>query len=289
MQMAGRTAMGPLVRPAEPSDKEPLMSFIKGVWGGHDYIPGVWDEWIRDRVNRVFVVEADGVPVGMNRLRFMEDGSAWFEGARVHPAHRGKGLATMLGENSMKVARGMGIGTFRLTSGSHNKTAHRQIARIGFAEVARFSIYEPSKGPLSRGGATRVRPGGLDEIMGLVRGSAEFKLGHGVFWHNWGAAMITPEVLRRLVDEGSVWRLGGAVAVTKAGGEGRGVWEQIGFIGGEPRDAVRLVRCVLGRRKDASERWVFVPQGSPLVHCLRTAGFERHFSNILFERKAAKD
>ncbi len=287
--MARRAAVGPLVRPAEPSDKEPLMSFIKDVWGGHDYIPGVWDDWIRDKVNRVFVVEADGFPVGMNRLRFMEDGSAWFEGARVHPAHRGKGLATMLGQNSMKVARELGIRTFRLTSGSRNKTAHRQIARIGFVEVTRFSIYKPSKGPLSRGGATRVGPSGLDEVMGLVCGSAEFKLGHGVFWHNWGAAVITPDVLRMLVGEGSVGRLGGAVGVSKDGGEGRGVWEEIGFIGGEPKDAVRLARCILGRRKDASERWVFVPQGSPVIHSLRTAGFERHFSNILFERKAAKD
>ena len=91
-------------RPARPSDKAPLMSFIREVWGGHDYIPYVWDWWLKDRTGKMFVVEVDGVPVGMNRVRFLEDGSAWFEGVRVHPDFRGKGLATMLGENSMKVA-----------------------------------------------------------------------------------------------------------------------------------------------------------------------------------------
>ncbi|HKT22045.1 MAG TPA: GNAT family N-acetyltransferase, partial [Nitrososphaerales archaeon] len=108
------------VRPARLSDRAPLMSFIKDVWGGHDYIPRVWDHWIRDPRNKMFVVTVDGTPVGMNRLRFMEDGSAWFEGARVHPDYRSQGLGSLLGENSMKLAKDLGITTFRLTSGSRN-------------------------------------------------------------------------------------------------------------------------------------------------------------------------
>src|SRR5271157_1929223 len=83
------------IREARPSDKEPLIDFIKDVWGGHDYIPKVWDAWIGDRKARMFVVEVDGRPVGMNRMRFLPDGVAWLEGARIHPDFRRKGLATM--------------------------------------------------------------------------------------------------------------------------------------------------------------------------------------------------
>ena len=36
-------AMEAKVRPARAEDKEPLMSFIRQVWGGHDYLPYVWD------------------------------------------------------------------------------------------------------------------------------------------------------------------------------------------------------------------------------------------------------
>jgi predicted GNAT family acetyltransferase len=121
------------------------MSFIRNIWGGHDYIPRVWDAWLNDKQGKMFVVEVDGVPVGMSRVRFLEDGSAWLEGARVHPAFRGKGLASMLGENSVLFARGKGATLFRLTSGSRNRAAHRQIARIGFREVARYGVYEPPK------------------------------------------------------------------------------------------------------------------------------------------------
>ena len=280
--------MGPKVRPARLSDKEPLMSFIRGVWGGHDYIPRVWDEWFRDKANPMYVVEVDGVPVGMNRMTILEDGSAWLEGVRVHPAHRGRGLATMLGENSLRVARRRGAKAFRLASGSRNKAAHRQIARLGFTEVTRFSVYEPVKGALARDGAKRVSPGDLDEAERLMRRTKEFVIGHGVYWNNWRATLMTPGVTRGLAEEGAVWRLGDAVAVAKPGGEGRGSWEQVCFIGGEPTDAVRLARCLFGRNRDASQRWAYVPQGSPLVHAMRTSGFARRVSIVLFEWKAAK-
>ena len=210
--------MDALVRPARPSDRAPLMGFIKDVWGGHDYIPYVWDQWVSDSENKMFVVEVDGVPVGMNRLRFLEDGSAWLEGARVHPDYRGRGLATMLGENSMRVAKERGICVFRLTSGSRNRLAHRQIARIRFDEVARFSAYVPRKERPSRGTPRRATVGTLPEIRRLVEGSSEFRKGHGVFWHHWGAASLTPDVVSALVKEGSVYRHRGSVAVYRSGG-----------------------------------------------------------------------
>ncbi|MDG7014148.1 MAG: GNAT family N-acetyltransferase [Nitrososphaerota archaeon] len=264
------------------------MSFIKGVWGGHDYIPKVWDDWVRDRASPMYVVEVDGVPVGMNRLRLLDDGSAWLEGVRVHPAYRGRGLATMLGENSLKVARRRGATGFKLASDSRNRAAHRQISRLGFTETARFSVYTPSKGALARDGARLVRPSELDDTVRLIRGTKEFELGRGVYWDGWRATTMTHGVTRGLVDGGEVWRLGRAVAVARLGREGRGVWEQICFLGGEPPDAVRLARCLLGREMDASERWAYVPQRSRVVHALRASGFVRHVSMVLFEREAAK-
>ncbi|MDE1857587.1 MAG: GNAT family N-acetyltransferase [Thaumarchaeota archaeon] len=276
------------IRPARRSDKAPLMSFIKDVWGGHDYIPTVWDRWIRDTKNRMYVVVVDGVPVGMNRMRLMEDGSAWFEGVRVHPEYRSRGLASMLGENSMRVAKGLGITTFRLTSGSRNHTAHRQIARIEFRETARFSVYEPPRVSRGAGDARRVGLGETADAYAAIRGSAEYRLGGGVFWHDFAAASLTPEVVDLLVCEGAVWRLGRAAAVVRDGGREPEAWKQICFLGGDPGDAVRLAKGLTAGWEKATERWIFLPQGSPIIRQLRLAGFRRNYSNILFERRAAK-
>jgi len=277
------------VRPARAADRAPLMSFIKDVWGGHDYIPLVWDRWLRDRRGKMFVVEADGIPVGMNRVRFLEDGSAWFEGARVHPAFRGRGLASMLGENSIRFAAARGVKLFRLTSGSHNKAAHRQVSRIMFRETARFSVYEPPKGkkPKPTGSANRMTPTELLTVMSLLRTAKEFRLGGGVFWHDFTAASLTKDVVSGLLAEGAIWRVGGAVAVTRTGGEGEGDWEEICYLGGPVPDSIGLVKALVGRARNANERFVFVPQKSPIISALRKEGYSRNFSMVLFERRAA--
>jgi ribosomal protein S18 acetylase RimI-like enzyme len=277
------------VRPARQSDKAPLMSFIKDVWGGHDYIPSVWDHWLRNKQGKMFVIEADGKPVGMNRVKFLEDGSAWFEGARVHPAFRGRGFATMLGDNSMKFARARGAGVFRLTSGSRNRAAHRQIRRMKFREAARFSVYEPPKGkaPRPAGKATRVFSGDLRTVMRLLRQAREFQLGGGVYWHDFTAALLSKEVVSGLIDAGTVWRAGDALAVARVGGEGEGNWEEVCYLGGPVRESVNLVRALVGRKENVSERFVFIPQGSPIITRLRKEGYRRNFSMILFERRAA--
>jgi len=276
------------VRSARAADKAPLMSFIKDVWGGHDYIPSVWDRWLRDRQGRVFVVEAGGVPVGMSRVRFLEDGSAWFEGARVHPALRGRGLASMLGERSMEFAEARGARVFRLTSGSRNRAAHRQIRRMKFSESARFSVYEPAgRRPRPTGGAARMPSRKQRTVTRLLRQSREFRLGSGVFWHNFAAASLTKEVVSNLLSKGAVWRMGEAVAVTRIGGEGEGTWEEICYLGGGVCDSTRLAKALLGRAKNVTERFVFVPQGSPVISGLRREGYARNFAMILFERRPA--
>lgn len=279
-----------MVRPARTEDRKPLMAFISHVWGGHDYIPRVWDQWLHARRGKMFVVELGGAPVGMNRVRFLEDGCAWFEGARVHPDFRGRGLAAMLGESSMKFAVAEGAHVFRLTSGSHNKAAHRQISKMRFREVSRFSVYEPrgSTKPEPIGTPKKMVPGELRTALSILRRTREFRLGCGVFWHDFAAATLSRDVMSLLLAEGAVWQDGDAVAVTRSGGGGEGNWEEICFLGGPVKNSMKLVRALVGRDAKATERFVFVPQGSPIISVLRGEGYVRNFSMVLFERKATK-
>ncbi|MBI3859391.1 MAG: GNAT family N-acetyltransferase [Thaumarchaeota archaeon] len=262
------------------------MSFIKNVWGGHDYIPHVWAEWMSDRRGRMFVVEVGGTPVGMNRVRFLEDGSAWFEGVRIHPDYRGRGLASMLGENSMKVASAKGATVFRLTSNSRNRQAHRQVARIRFNEVSRISVYSPPDGvkPLGR---MAIKAAGVKDLLAVrkvVELSKEFVQGAGVMWDGFTAISLTPDVIARRIREGSVFIAKDAVAIAMPGKEGNEVWSQICFLCGEPKAAVGLAKGIFSSKGKADWKLAYIPQGSPLIGALRRAGFRRSFSLILFQR-----
>jgi GNAT superfamily N-acetyltransferase len=277
------------VREARPSDKEPLMSFIKNVWGGHDYIPRVWDQWLREKDSKMFVVLVDGRQVGMSRVCFLEDGSAWFEGARVHPEFRGRGLATALGERCMRASRERGVRVFRLASSSRNKRAHRQIGRMGFEETSRLSVYVPAEG-MAPGPAGGVRRAGVDEIaevMSAIRSSPEFALGSGVMWDEFTAKALDRNVVAKALDEGRVLRTENALAVAKTGREGDEVWRQVCFLTGRQEEAVRIVKHVFKRRTKTDWCLAYISQGSSLIGALRRAGLKRVSALILFQREAA--
>lgn len=279
--------MATIVRPAKPSDKKPLMEFISRIWGGHDYIPRVWDEWMRERGAKTFVVEVDGKPVGMNRVKFLEDGSAWLEGARVHPEYRGAGLASLLGRNSIRVAERRGRKVLRLVSNSRNRSALRQVAKMGFDEIARMSVYIPGK--RSRLGPQRaVRlavNSDLAQLESMIKKSKEYKLGGGVFWDGFRATAFTPRTIRKLVRERRAYTSGDAVAFFKRGKEGDEQFSEVCFAFGSSKDVATLIKHLLrSRRKRKLERYLCAPQGSPLVASAKAAGLVRRSSFILFRR-----
>jgi GNAT superfamily N-acetyltransferase len=277
-----------IVREARKSDREPLMSFIKQVWHGHDYIPRVWDEWIEDESAKMFVVEVDGRPVGMNRIRFLPDGNGWLEGVRIHPDYRGKGLASLLGRTSMEEGRRRGVRTFRLTSSSWNWSAHRQIARMGFTEVSRVSVYSAGGRvkPRPQPGVKVAGPEDAEVVLGLVRRSREFRIGGGVLWDRFAAVSLTDYVVGGLIAEGAVYLSDGAVAIAREGSEGKEPWNQVCFVGGEPDECMSLISHVFAIRGDKGAwRIVYVPQGSHLIERLRKVGMKREFSMILYERR----
>jgi predicted GNAT family acetyltransferase len=238
----------------------------------------------------MLVVLADGRPVGMNRVCFLEDRSAWLEGARIHPDYRGMGLATALAEESIRLARRRGISVFRLTSGSRNYRAHKHIARVGFKEISRISVYVPSKAVrpgLSRGVR---RAGKYDEaaVVRMIKSSREFRLGSGVMWDAFTAVALTDDMIGRALAGSEVYTTGKAIVIAKPGGERSERWRQICFVTGEGIDALQLVRHVFGRKEEFRTTWrlVYLPERSHLIKVFREAGMVRHGSYVLFERRA---
>ena len=191
----------------------------------------------------------------------------------------------------MRVARRRGVNVFRLTSGSHNKQAHRQIARMKFSEKSRVSVYEAprSRNFGGQAGVHRVQERELSWATALIRNSVEFRLGSGVYWDTFTATMLTPGVISEILEEGSLWTNGRAIGVSRVGGEGGEKWSQVCFLTGQPEDAMKVVSQIFAQREGAASkrRLVYLPQKSELIGVLRRQGFTRDFSMILFERRSA--
>lgn len=103
---------------------------VGGIWDGHDYIPRVFDEWIRDPGAWFQAAEVDGEVAGIQRLRPIGPAVMWYEGLRVAPGSEGKGLAGAMLSAGIGQARSQGFREMRLVTA--NPRAIRLFERAGF-------------------------------------------------------------------------------------------------------------------------------------------------------------
>ncbi len=269
------------------------MKFVSKTWGGHDYIPDVWDDWMKDKSGKIFVAVADGKQVGMNRIRFLPEGIGWLEGARIHPGFRGKGLASLLGKSSMEFGVARGMHTFRLTSSTRNKPARKQVAKMGFREKVRFDVYEVKRAAFrGKTPARRVRSSKLDATWKFVRSAPEFRSAMGIYWDAFVARTLNKETLATLIGDGRVFVYGDtrgsqAAAILGQVAEGSEAWTQLGFLCGEAKQCKRLIRHIFrsGAMKQVGEDLIFIPRKSQLSKVVKEMSKAHHFQMVVYERK----
>lgn len=130
-----------VIRPALPADKPDVLEFCKGIWGGEDYIPLVWDTWMNDPAVGMYVAEYAGHAVGLACLTHLAPGQWWLEGLRVDPAHQGKKIASRLHERLVDDWLAHGDGVIRLWTGAERVKVHHLCQRLGFHKTQERSIY----------------------------------------------------------------------------------------------------------------------------------------------------
>lgn len=130
------------IRIAREYDKEYVMSWIKDIWSGHDYIPYTWDEWLTDPNGTLYVVEDDDKAVALWHIIWLDNGVAWLEGMRVKPNYCNRGIATMTLRYSIKLAREKGFRHVMLATSSDNKIVIRIMGKIGFNDVGEYLSFK---------------------------------------------------------------------------------------------------------------------------------------------------
>ena len=126
------------VRKACGSDREAVFKFCEKTWSWGDYIPEVWDKWLKEKSGRVFIATIDGVPVGITHLSIDKPHEVWLGGARTDPNYRRMGVATAITKKCLDYAKRKGAKVARLTTESDNIAAQAVIKKLGFKPIAEF-------------------------------------------------------------------------------------------------------------------------------------------------------
>jgi GNAT superfamily N-acetyltransferase len=187
------------LRPVRPADRERVIELTKDVWGGHDYIPDVFDDWVADSASAFQAVEVDGVVVGLQRVRPYAPGLVWYEGLRVATSHRRQGLARAMLTSAIAEARGHGGSEMRLATG--NPDAVRLFESAGFRKLLDVRWW---RGPRMEGGESARIPDAAEaeKLWPMVAASPGIGLFGGVMADFNGARDLGAAELARLAENG---------------------------------------------------------------------------------------
>ena len=190
-----------VVREAKPEDKEAVLSFCQKTWEWGDYIPKVWDRWIKDPAGKIFVGIIDGKPVGITNVIIVKEGEAWLRGARTHPDYRRKGVITAITLRCLEFAVKKGAKLARLVTESTNIPAQKALEKLGFKPIAKFIWWEtenfetkPSKY------SSFAKIDDLEQIWRYLEKSECFRRCHGLYAKLYLWISLEKETLRSFID-----------------------------------------------------------------------------------------
>jgi GNAT superfamily N-acetyltransferase len=260
------------IRPVRPADRDRIVEMTKDVWGGHDYLPDVFDDWVADAASAFEALEVDGVVVGLQRLRPYAPGLVWYEGLRVASSHRRQGLARAMLGSAIAEAKEQGHREMRL--GTANPDAVTLFESVGFKRLIDVRWWT---GPRVEGGeSARIPdPAEAERLWPAIANSPGIDLYHGVNCDFNGARDLGSAELARLAEIGML-RVGpGGRAVAGL----RQPWGDslaVSFIagsGGALRDLLLALRFEADA--DGAPRVsISVPRDHPAADDLRASGYD---------------
>lgn len=183
-----------LCRPAFARDRQPVMEFLPAIWEGEDYVPVVWDRWLKGEPGLLAVAERGGEIVGQGHMLDMGGGEWWLEGLRVRPDQQGEGLGSHLHDYFVDRWLETDGSVVRLATHLDRVAVRKMCERTGFAPLADFAHTEAVAAP-SSGADGELLPAsvGLEEAVQRLSASdlASAMAGLGDF--GWRFAELTAE------------------------------------------------------------------------------------------------
>lgn len=200
------------VRRATLDDHDAVAAFTESTWSEReagDYLPRVFPDWVRSDgpAQCTVVAERDGTVVGVCQALVLTEYEAWAQGMRVHPDHRGTGVAAALNDDLIAWAADRGAAVCRNMVFSWNVAGLGAARAVGFEPRAEFRWVHPEPATdatlpdgLTVGAdpdaawASWARSDAREGLAGLALDADE----------TWALTELTPGDLRRAAEERSV-------------------------------------------------------------------------------------
>jgi len=284
-----------VVREARPEDKEAVLSFCQKTWEWGDYIPKVWDRWMKDPAGKIFVGVIDGKPVGIANVTIIKEGEAWLRGARTHPDYRRRGVNTAITIKCLEFAAKKGARVARLVTDSTNFPARKALEKFGFKPVAKFIEWETESletEPSSYSNFAKIED--LERMWSYLERSECFRRCHGLYTKLYVWVSLDRETLESFVENGKCIKSevnGEVLGLTLIDDEVGREWKensiQICYIDGTFEAAVDMLKFLKNfcRKRGIGKIYAFSCECQPVIQAFKHLGFKRDENEeIVYEK-----
>jgi GNAT superfamily N-acetyltransferase len=184
-----------------------MMKIARLTWGGYDYLPFAFDEWLIDPNCYTFGIEIDEHLIALNNLRIIDDGrTGWMEGLRVHRDFRKRGLAGALTDHIVEFAASTGVSRVRYTTDTTNRASLRLAEEVGMGRKLDMGVFwAPTvQADSDRKGGPRLTTVGAEKVHDLVLTNTGL-IPLGILVFDWKAVDASESALRKVGEKCRLW------------------------------------------------------------------------------------
>jgi len=276
-------------------DKEEVLELSSHIWEGHDYIPGVFDEWVED--GGFYSGKLDGKIIAVDKFTDQGDGVIWLEGLRVHPEYQGKGYATKMVNGLMEKVDELDYSTLRFMTTASKEPVKKMADDRGFdiKQVYKYLLMDKErlsvmvKNDLPE--VERAKVEDLEEIMDMIYSSDGYRDNKKQYMAHWTTYDITDDLIKEEIEKGNGYTI-------KEDGDVKAV---IFFYYYEAHDALSIPLAVGDKNKIVKlmkkgiylclnndySSYTIKTASEKIIDCSKKAGMEPsdHYEVLLFEKK----
>jgi N-acetylglutamate synthase-like GNAT family acetyltransferase len=285
------------IRKLRSSDRDDVMEISRHVWEGHDYLPSVFESWLKDENSHFYGVEQDGRIVAVANLRLLEGGrTGWMEGLRVHPDYRGKGYANEMTRFLVRKAEDLNIERLRYTTGDNNAASLRLASMAGFQRLLEKTVFwcvKPKRVPALRG-YLLIEEAKPENAFESLKTNPRLVL-HEVLVYDWKAIDGTPENFKEIGRDHKffVALKDGKLDSMSFGHSRKDLEKTWGFTvyAGDSEGFLAQLSFNMGRALEAGAEWVMVTFGREFEEKLHQIDFgcdEQDIGHLLLLEKQLK-
>jgi GNAT superfamily N-acetyltransferase len=194
--------MGVIIKRAQPEDKGDILEISAQVWEGHDYLPLVLDLWLTE--GGLWVAELNGRVVGFAKTSSLSPGELWFEGLRVGPEYRNRGIARALAKAQLEDALTQAPRSIRFATAEVNHESIHIAEELGFREIARFTYMGGSVGEGTKSPKV-VQATDPNKVAQFIFNSEAYLQSRGLLSHGWIFKDLSKTLLEELARQGALF------------------------------------------------------------------------------------